>query len=179
MRGRPIPGGFSATAVVGVTLLAAAVLLDAEPLYVPGVALVAAALGAMAWVAIGTAGTVVERTIGTRRAVEEEPVEVTIHTRAGITVLPGSTLDDPLLEKPLALRASGGVHRVRIEVRFSRRGRRVLGPPSLEVADPLGLMRGRVVAVGEADELLVLPRIEPVLAAGGPLGEAGRLGRRR
>src|SRR4051794_20369991 len=120
MRGSPIPGGFSATAVVGATLLAAAVLFDAEPLYVPGVALVAAALGAMAWVTLGTVGTVVERTIATRRAVEEEPVEVTIHTRAGVIVLPGSTLSDPLLSAPLALRASGGVHRVRIEARFSR-----------------------------------------------------------
>src|SRR3954449_12217591 len=113
MRGRPIPGGFSATAVVGATLLLAAVLFDAEPLYVPGIALVAAALGAMVWVAIGTAGTIVERTVGARRAVEEEPIEVTIHTRAGITVLPGTTLSDPLLSAPLPLRASAGVHRVR------------------------------------------------------------------
>src|SRR3954462_13915381 len=146
MRGSPIPGGFSATAVVGATLLAAAVLFDAEPLYVPGVALVAAALGAMAWVTLGPVGTVVERTIATRRAVEEEPVEVTIHTRAGVIVLPGSTLSDPPLRAPLARRPSGGVHRVPIEARSSRRGRRVLGPPSLEVADPLGLLRGRVVA---------------------------------
>jgi uncharacterized protein (DUF58 family) len=179
MRGSPIPGGFSATAVVGATLLAAAVLFDAEPLYVPGIALVAGAMGAMAWVAIGTVGTMVERTIGTRRAIEEEPVEVTIHTRPGITVLPGSTLSDPLLGEPLPLRPAAGVHRVRIEARFSRRGRRVLGPPSLEVADPLGLVRGRVVASGEPDELLVLPRIEPVVTSGAPAGEAGRLGRRR
>src|SRR4051794_7034834 len=179
MRGSPIPGGFSATAVVGATLLLAAVLFDAEPLYVPGVALVAAALGAMAWVAVGTAGTIVERTIGARRAVEDEPVEVTIHTRAGITVLPGSALRDPLLGAPLVLRASGGVHRVRIEARFSRRGRRVLAPPSLEVADPLGLMRGRVLARGEPDELLVLPRIEPVVTAGGAVAGPGRMGRRR
>src|SRR3954464_6865144 len=167
MRGSPIPGGFSATAVVGATLLAAAVLFDAEPLYVPGIALVAGALGAMAWVAVGMAGTSVERTIATRRAVEEEPVEVTIHTRAGITVLPGTTLIDPLLSAPLALRSSAGVHRVRIEARFSRRGRRVLGPPSLEVADPLGLLRGRVVAAGEPDELVGGARVGGGVAARG------------
>jgi uncharacterized protein (DUF58 family) len=110
--------------------------------------------------------------------VEEEPVEVVIHTRPGITILPGSALSDPLLTTPLALRSSGGVHRVRIEARFSRRGRRVLAPPSLEVTDPLGLMRGRVTARGTADELLVLPRIEPVVTAGAAGGQ-GHLGRRR
>jgi uncharacterized protein (DUF58 family) len=178
MRGSPIPGGFSATAAVGATLLVAAALFDAEPLYVPGIVLTLAALGAMGWVLVGTVGTVVERTIGARRAVEDEPVEVTIHARPGITILPGTALNDPLLEAPLPLSTSAGLHRVRIEVRFSRRGRRLLAPPWLEISDPLSLMRGRVVAAGENDELLVLPRIEPVAGAG-VAGAEGRLGRRR
>src|SRR3954468_209718 len=178
MRGSTIPGGFSATAGVGLALLVAAVLFDAEPLYVPALALLAAAVGAAAWVLLGTVATVIDRTVGTRRALEDEPVEVVVHVRPGITILPGSLRDDPLLPDPLRLRASAGVHRVRIEARFERRGRRVLAPPSLEVADPLGLLRGRVTARGEGDELLVLPRTEPVVAAGGPGGEGGA-GRRR
>ncbi len=178
MRGSTIPGGFSATAVVGVTLLAAAVLFDAEPLYVPGLALVLAALVACLWVVIGTVGTVVERTLAARRVIEDEPLEVTVHARPGITILPGSALADPLLPTPLALRTSAGVHRVRIEARFSRRGRRTLPPTALEVGDPLGLVRGRVVAQGEGDVVLVLPRIEPVIAAGAGTGD-GRFGRRR
>jgi uncharacterized protein (DUF58 family) len=179
MRRSTIPGAFSTTAAVGATLLLAAVLFDAEPLYVPGVALTLAALGAAVWVLVGTVGTIVERSIGARRAVEDEPVEVTILTRPGITVLPGSALSDPLLKEPLPLKAATGVHRVRIEARFSRRGRRVLEPPTLEVGDPLGLMRGRVLARGNGDELLVLPRIEPVVTSSGAPGGPGQLGRRR
>src|SRR3954470_6891649 len=173
-----IRGGFGVTVSVGATLLAAAGLFDAEPLYVPGLALLLAALGAVVWVLVGSTGTVVEREVAVRRAMEDEPVEVIIHARPGVTVLPGTMLADPLLDEPLALRPAAGVHRVRMEVRFARRGRRVLPPPALELADPLSLVRGHVAGSGEEDVLLVLPRIEPVIAGGGT-GEDGRLARRR
>jgi len=178
MRGHGVPGGLSTTAAVGVTLLLCAALFDAEPLYVPALALLLAAIGAGVWVVVGTVGTVIERTVPARRAIEDEPVEFVVETAPGISVLPGSTLVDPLLPEPLVLRASPGTHRVRIEARFARRGRRVLAPPELAVADPLGLVRGRVVASGGDDVLLVLPRIEPVRSAGGA-GLEGRIGRRR
>src|SRR3954471_13423091 len=148
-----IRGGFAVTVSVGVTLLAGAALFDAEPLYVPGLALLLAALGAVVWVLVGSTGTVVERKVAVRRAMEDEAVEVTVHARPGITILPGTMLADPLLDEPLALRPAppgrlppppllgeplalrpaAGVHRVRMEVRFSRRGRRVLPPPALEL----------------------------------------------
>src|SRR4051812_38256520 len=173
-----IRGGFGVTVSAGATLLAAAALFDAEPLYVPGLALLLAALGAVVWVLVGSTGTVVEREVAVRRAMEDEAVEVIVHARPGITVLPGTMLADPLLDEPLALRPASGVHRVRMEVRFARRGRRVLPPPALELADPLSLVRGHVPGSGEEDVLLVLPRIEPVIAGGGT-GEDGRLARRR
>src|SRR4051794_19811490 len=178
MRGWRVPGGFTVTACAGVILLAAAALFDAEALYVPGVALVVLALGACAWVLIGTAGTSVERSLETRRAIEDEPVEVTVLARPGITILPGTELADPLLPEPLLLRPAAGLHRVRIEVRFSRRGRRVLPQPALEVSDPFSLVRGRVDGRGEEHVLLILPRIEPAVELA-PGGDAAHPGRRR
>jgi uncharacterized protein (DUF58 family) len=47
-------------------------------------------------------------------------------------------------------------------VRFGRRGRRVLPPVRLVIADPLGLAVREVAARQGEDEVLVLPRIEPV-----------------
>jgi uncharacterized protein (DUF58 family) len=173
-----VRGGFGVTVSVGATLLVAAALFDAEPLYVPGLALLLTALGAVVWVLVGQTGTVVERKVAVRRAMEDEAVEVVVHARPGFTVLPGTLLADPLLDEPLALRPAAGVHRVRMEVRFARRGRRILPPPALELTDPLSLVRGHVAGSGEEDVLLVLPRIEPVIAGGGT-GEDGRLTRRR
>src|SRR5204863_2547436 len=117
VRGWRVPGGFTATLCAGAILLAAAVLFDAEALYVPGIALVVLTLGACAWVLTGTLGTTVERLLETRRALEDEPVEVTVLARPGVTILPGTELADPLLNEPLLLRPAAGIHRVRIEVR--------------------------------------------------------------
>lgn len=50
------------------------------------------------------------------------------------------------------------------EVRLRGRGRRRLSPARLTVRDPLGLARREVVSDGET-EVLVLPRIDPVLVA--------------
>ena len=76
-----IRGGFAVTASVGATLLAAAALFDAEPLYVPALTLLLTVLFAVAWVLTGIAGTEVERAIAVRRAMEDEPVEVVVHAR--------------------------------------------------------------------------------------------------
>ena len=173
-----IRGGFTITVSAGATLLAGAALFDAEPLYVPGLALLVAALGAVVWVLVGSAGTVVEREVAARRALEDEAVAVTVLVHPAITILPGTRLVDPLLREPLVLRPAAGIHRVRIEVRFARRGRRVLPPPGLELADPLALVRGQVPGVGDDHVLLVLPRIEPVIASGGGT-EGGRRIQRR
>src|SRR4051794_3754887 len=114
-----IRGGFAVTVSVGVTLLAGAALFDAEPLYVPGLALLLAALGAVVGVLGGSPGRVVERKGAVRGAREDEAVEVPAPARRGITILPGTMRADPLLAEPLALRPAAGVHRVRMEVRFS------------------------------------------------------------
>jgi uncharacterized protein (DUF58 family) len=88
--------------------------------------------------------------------------------KSGLLPPPGGELLEPLLGWPVPV---GGrwSQRVRINVRFSRRGRRELEPATLVIRDPLGLaVRELTAAAG--DEVLVLPRVEPVLAAGGGSG---------
>lgn len=165
---------------VGAALLAAAVLFDAEPLYVPGLALVVAVAAAAAWAALGAAGARVERSLEARRVVEDEPIRARIAVRGGPLGLGGARLDDALLLAPRPLPALRRTERLRVEARFARRGRRELAPPAVLVADPLGLVTVRVSSGGTAAPLLVLPRVERVTAVRpGAAGEGLALGGRR
>jgi uncharacterized protein (DUF58 family) len=166
------------SAGLGAALLACAILFDAEPLYVPALALLGCAGLALGWTRLGAAGMRIERELTVRRAVEDDPVGILVRVHAGFTILPGSTLADPLLGEPLVLRAGARLSRVRIEARFARRGRRILPAPAVEVRDPLGLSARRVEGGGEPDSVLVLPRIEPVVAAD-RAGSGTSAGRRR
>lgn len=147
----------------------------ATPLLVPAVAFVALAVGAAAWTALAARGAGIERRLSATRAVEDEPVELVLSVRAGMA-LPGGTIDEPLLGGPLPVRPGGRGARIRVAVRFARRGRRELAPPVLRLSDPLGLT-ARTVRPAEVEpvEVLVLPRVEEVEGAGGgdPTG-AGR-----
>jgi uncharacterized protein (DUF58 family) len=63
-------------------------------------------------------------------------------------------------------------------VHFGRRGRRVVEPARLVIADPLGLARRELCS--DPAEVLVLPRVEPLSVAGvgaadGLAGEAARM----
>jgi uncharacterized protein (DUF58 family) len=166
------------TGVLALVFGLAAALLDAEPLWVPAATLALIASGSAAWVALGARGVRVTRSLGARRVMEDEPVAVVLDVRAGRLGLPPSKIADPLMPAPVALRGGTGGGRVRIEVRFARRGRRVLGPPRVLVADPLGLATREVSArpSPQADEILVLPRLEPVVAAPGG-GDPARIAR--
>jgi uncharacterized protein (DUF58 family) len=93
--------------------------------------------------------------------VEEEPLEVVVEAQAGRLPLPPGWVDEPLLPEPVRLTSGRRRARVRVEVTFGRRGRRVLAPPALVLRDPFGLAE-RVIQADEAHEVLVLPRIEPV-----------------
>src|SRR5205823_4221118 len=139
----------------------------AEPLYVGAAAFALLAVGAAGWTALAAREARIERRLSATRVVENEPVDLVVRVRAGLP-LPGGTVDEPLLGGPVALPAGGRRARIRVVVRFARRGRRHLDPPVLRLGDPLGLT-ARTVAPpeGEAAEMLVLPRVEPVTAAGG------------
>ena len=164
-----------ATVAVGFALILGAGAFDVPSLFVPGIAL--ALLAGIAWLWVGFAA----RTAGVRRApgpatvTEGEPYPLGLTVTAGAVPLPGGRVLDPLLDEPLPLgpRAVGSLDGV---VRFERRGRRELEAPTLEIEDPLQIQTRRVRGEGGA-EVLVLPRIEPVIAARPEGGEDGARGR--
>src|SRR5215212_9148966 len=151
---------------LGVLLLLVAGTFDAEPLYVTGAALVLLGAGAAIWIGVGAWGATVERRLDKRSVVEEEALSVRIEARRGRLPLPPGWIDEPLLPEPVRLGTGRSRARVRVEVTFGRRGRRVLAPPALVLRDPFGLAQ-RVVQGGRADELLVLPHVLPVRATAG------------
>jgi len=153
-------------AALGFLLLLVAGTFDAEPLYVTGAALVLLGAGAAAWIGLGAWGARVERSIGKPSVLEEEPLSVRIEATRGRLPLPPGWIDEPLLPEPVRLTAGRSRARVRVEVTFARRGRRVLAPPALVLRDPFGLAE-RVVPGRDVDEITVLPRVLPVRAAAG------------
>ncbi|HET6505181.1 MAG TPA: DUF58 domain-containing protein [Baekduia sp.] len=163
------------TAALGVVLIVCAGLLDAEPLYVAGSAFLVLSFGAVVWVVVGTRGVRATRTVGVTRAMEEQAVPVEIVVTSPRPLPTGGVLD-ALLPALAPLATGRRVTRVRIDVRFERRGRKVLAPPRVAVRDPFGLLvriaRGPRI---DPDEVLILPRIEPVVAPGGGQDGTGAL----
>ncbi|MDX6677336.1 MAG: hypothetical protein QOE31_1388 [Solirubrobacteraceae bacterium] len=156
-----------ATGLLGVTFALSAALFDAEPLWVAGIALAVLASGSAAWVVLAARGVNVSRTLGATRVVEDEPLSIVLEVQGGALALPCARLDDPLLSAPAALPAGRHAGRVRINARFARRGSHPLGPTSVLITDPLGLATREVRARPSArdDEILVLPRIEPLVSS--------------
>jgi uncharacterized protein (DUF58 family) len=150
-------------AALGVLLLVVAGTFDAEPLYVTGSALLLLGAGAWVWIRAGAWGAGIRREIGARSVLEEQPLEVRIDVTAGKLPLPPGWIDEPLLPDPIRYRPGRRHARVRVEVTFSRRGRRHLPPPALVLRDPFGLAQ-KVVTGTEPAELLVLPGLFPVRA---------------
>ena len=167
--------GAFATGALGLALVLLGAGVDAEPLLAPGVALVALAAVTAGWVAAAARGASVARELSSHRVAEEEPLTVRLTARAGALPFPGGALEDPLLPEPAPVHSGRAVARVRIEVRFARRGARALAAPRLALRDPLGVARREVGEEGE-DRVLVLPRVHPVIAAGegSPLQTGGR-----
>lgn len=149
---------------LGVLLLLVAGTFDAEPFYVTGSALALLGIGAGAWIGLGSWGATVRREIDRPSVVEDEPLVVRVEARAGRLPLPPGYLDEPLLDAPVQIAAGRRRARVRVEVTFGRRGRRILAPPVLVFRDPLGLAE-RIVRAPAGDEILVLPRTHPVRAS--------------
>jgi len=158
-------------ALFGLALCLVAATFDGESLYVPGVALMAIGGGAAAWVALAASGASIDRRTGPHTVIEEELYPIDVEVRAGALPPPAGELVEPLLGWPVAI-AWRWQRRVRINVRFARRGRRVLEPARLVIRDPLRLSAREVVGSG-GQEVLVLPRVEPVTAPGGGGAGAG------
>lgn len=165
-----------AAAALGLALVLSGAAFDSPSLHVPGVVLVVLAGSAAAWVALAARGMHVRRELGPPTVCEHEPYPLRLRFAAGLLRPPGGELVEPLLREPVRIGFVRSRH-VRADVRFERRGRRAIEPGRLVIADPLGLA-DRERPVGTPGEVIVLPRIEPVLAAdGGGSGDApGGLG---
>jgi len=149
-------------------LTLAAFTFDAAPLFVPGAAFTLLGLLTPLWVWASARGADVRRRLVAERVVEGEPVEAMIEVRRGWLGLPGGEVLDPLagapvsLSRPLSLLAGGSRAEVRIVARMHRRGMHRMEPPSLVVHDTLELARVVRPGRGAPQELLILPRTEPV-----------------
>lgn len=164
-------------ALLGALLAVAAAAFDSPSLYVPGLALLLLGAGAWLWVGLAAQGAGVTREPGPPVVEEDEPYALRVSLDRGLVRPPGGELIEPMLARPLRLRSSTP-RRIRVDVRFGRRGRRVLEPARLVVADPLGLALRELRS--SATEVLVLPRVEPVSADGvgataSLAGEAARM----
>jgi uncharacterized protein (DUF58 family) len=156
--------GALSTGLLGAALILTGALFDAEPLYVPGIAFVVLAAIVSAWVVSGARGVSIVRVVGARRALEDEPVPIDITVRSGRLTLPTGVIEDPLLGAPAPLAVGRRITRLRINARFARRGRKLLAAPRVVVRDPFGLAMRPASGHAQDAELLVLPRIEPVVA---------------
>jgi uncharacterized protein (DUF58 family) len=163
-----------ATALLGAGLCLAAGTFDSPSLYVPGVALLLLGVVAAVWVELAARGARLTRELGPHTVVEEQPYPLRVELRAGALPPPGGELIEPLLDRSLPI-AGRWEQRLRIDVRFGRRGLRRLEPGVLAIRDPLRLHERRVSG-GGGGEVLVLPRVEPVLAPGGDGADGGVAG---
>ena len=163
------------TALLGVAICLAGGLFDLASLYVPGAALVLIAFAAPGWVVLAVRGARLTRAPGPATVIEEEPYPLRLELRTGRLPPPAGELIEPLLGWPVPI---GGrwSRRIRLNLRFTRRGRRVLEPGLVIVRDPLGLYERRLLGQG-GEQLLVLPRVEPVEPVnGGGLSRSGLRG---
>ncbi|MGA8335784.1 MAG: DUF58 domain-containing protein [Solirubrobacteraceae bacterium] len=158
----------AAVVVAGLALILVALLFDASPLFVPGIAITLLGAVAPAWVSLAARGATIERKLESERVIEDEPIEATIEVTRGHWGLPGAAVVDPLAGEPVSIRGpmsliSGGTTAsVRIVASFPRRGLRRVEPPTLIVSDALELARVVRLSASPPQELLVLPRTERV-----------------
>ncbi len=148
-----------AAAGLGVALCLTGAGFAATPLYLPGFALLLIAAAATIWVSNAARGVRLVRSLGSSAVEERADLPVTVSVSRSRVPLPWAEVR-PWADGPaLPLSGSGG-GTARAAVQFHRRGRHQLGPASALVADPLGLCSRSITA--SADEVLVLPRVEPV-----------------
>jgi uncharacterized protein (DUF58 family) len=153
-----------ATAALGAALTLVGLGFGLAAALVCGIALLALAIGAFAWVELATVGGRLERRPGPSRLEESEPYPLRLSLRRTLLPPPGGELIDPLLDRsvPVGRRWARQVER---EIWLESPGRRRLVPARLVVRDPLGLWQ-RTLQSERTDDLVVLPRVDPVRWSG-------------
>jgi uncharacterized protein (DUF58 family) len=163
-------GRLAGIGALGVALGVAAGLFDAEVLWVPGLALAALAIVLGASLLLAARGASIRRRLDRVRVQEDEPLVVRVRARAGRGALVAGDLRAVGTEGVDAqLRADRRWAEGEHVMTFPRRGRHGLAPARLDLRDPLGLGLRSVVAA-EHDEVLVLPRVEPIDIRGSGTG---------
>jgi uncharacterized protein (DUF58 family) len=153
-----------ATAALGAALTLAGLGFGLTAALVSGIGLLALAIGAVGWVELAAIGGRLERERGPGRLEESDPYPLRIALRRTLLAPPGGELIDPLLDRsvPVGPRWRRTLSR---EVWLEHPGRRQLPAARLVIRDPLGLWR-RELDSGDAGELVVLPRVDPVRWSG-------------
>lgn len=155
---------------LGLGLLAGGALFGSPSLYPAAVALLLLPPAAIAWVRLAARGARVERRPPRGPLHEGQICSLALGVHGGLLPPPGGELRDPLLESPLPLGPARRSRSYSREISFERRGRHRLGAAELVIRDPFGLAERRLRSeVG--GELIVLPRIQPLLFA--PRGGGG------
>jgi uncharacterized protein (DUF58 family) len=155
-------------AACGVVLCLVSLIFDAAPLFVPAVGLIVLGLGTPTWVWLAAKGAATQRHLPAERVIEDEPVEATIEVSRGWLGLPGAEVVDPFtgsrfeLSGELSPVKGDRTTSVRVSSRFARRGLHHLPAPALTVRDPLDLTRAEARSRIGSQQVLVLPRTEPV-----------------
>jgi uncharacterized protein (DUF58 family) len=143
-------------------------MFGAAPLFVVGLGFLVVGALAPAWVLAAARGATVQRQISIRRALEDEPLESIIDVHRGWFGLPGAELYDPLagttisVAEPLSVLTGRPRAQLRVIARIPRRGRHRFAPPTVSLSDALGLVQLQRDGSGQDDEVLILPRTEPV-----------------
>jgi len=150
----------------GFGLTVVARLFDALPLYVPGVAFLLIGILAPLSTRLAARGASVERRLNLRRIEEDQAFEFELRVCCGRTPTLAGAVLEPLAAEPIALGARRHASTLRVSARFPRRGLQRLEPPALLIRDPFDLSRRVCPGTGTVHELLVLPRTEPIGAAG-------------
>lgn len=154
--------------LLGGLLLLAGRVFGTVPLFVVGAGFVVLGVLAPAWVLFAARGAVVRRRIAVHRVVEDEPLEAIIDIHRGWFGLPGAELHDPLAQssisvaEPLSVLTGRSRVQLRVVARIPSRGRHRFPPPRLTLSDALSLVEVRRSGLGGVDEVLVLPRTEPI-----------------
>lgn len=153
-----------AVALCGVLVTLCGFAFDTSPLLVPGVGFMAIGLLTPALVALASHGASLGRLPGESEVTEGQRFHSLILIRSGPLGI-YAEMCDPLGGDPypvtLGPSLRGREFRIEVMASFNRRGRKLLPAPRLRTVDPLGLAP-MVVEGAEGQELLVLPRTEPV-----------------
>ena len=151
----------------GVGLTVVARLFDAVPLYVAGVAFLLIGVVAPIWTRLAARGATVTRRLNLRRITEGEPFEFELQVRCGRTPALARVVLEPLVSEPILLGPRLRTSTRRVTASFDRRGLRRIEPPALLIRDPFDVSRRVCPGIGTVQELLVLPRTEPIRVAAG------------